>query len=392
MSRFCFCLAVLALLSCHRGGERDYAAVDFADGLAAIELQPSPTEVPPAGGLPMEVPPQAVLQAGEFPLWFQFTEYGPTLIETIEDARYSAALIPWPHAPHARFVLAYGDDLLLAVNRYGFIRLSPWPGTGGIGLHRVAGGEFWRQYTVGAFVRPGPNAYPVALLYRNEWFLYQDVPLPSPRLWTFGRYSTAPSAASLPSLDAFAPEDGWGLDVLRRGGSGYWYFRASRGASAGDADRQEIRMLRTQSLAMEGERISLGQFHNAARPEPISAASPLLLEMLAAVFSASGSGSAYVVSPEFQDIRRFATNAGGGMLRAFFSPGSGLVATHPEGGALYMEAGNFAPRRFSLPTLPDGFVYTGIGMVGDTVFATWEEQVGYSIGAAGFMAIRPAGI
>ena len=45
-------------------------------------------------------------------------------------------------------------------------------------------------------------------------------------------------------------------------------------------------------------------------------------------------------------------------------------------------------RRFSLPALPEGFVYTGIGMIANTVFASWEEQEGYSIGAAGFMVIR----
>jgi len=33
------------------------------------------------------------------------------------------------------------------------------------------------------------------------------------------------------------------------------------------------------------------------------------------------------------------------------------------------------------------FVYTGIGLAGDTVFAVWEEQEGHSIGAAGFMAL-----
>jgi hypothetical protein len=36
----------------------------------------------------------------------------------------------------------------------------------------------------------------------------------------------------------------------------------------------------------------------------------------------------------------------------------------------------------------EGFCYTGIGMCGDTIFASWEEQEEYSIGAAGFMVIR----
>ena len=42
----------------------------------------------------------------------------------------------------------------------------------------------------------------------------------------------------------------------------------------------------------------------------------------------------------------------------------------------------------SLPQLPEGFVYTGIGRVGNSLFASWEEQEDFSIGAAGFVIIR----
>jgi len=385
MSRFSFCLALLmslSLLSCDRLAQRGNVGVD-PPVAATPEFQP-PTP---------EVPPMAILRAGEFPLWFQFTDDGPTLIETIESARYSAALIPWPHAPHVRFVLAQGEDLLLAVNNEGFVRLAPWPSHGGIGLYHVPGGELWRQYTVGAFVRPAPGADPVALLYLNEWFLEQDVRPPSLRLWSLDASSATPRAAAMPALDAFASEEDWNLDVLRRGG-GYWYFRATKR----NAVQQEIWMIRTDSLEREGERISLSDFQNAARPEPLSAAPPALREMLAAVFAEIGSNSATVVSPDFQSYRRFATGSEGIPVHAFFSRDGTdgrafLLATDPEGDALHVEAGDSANphpvRRFSLPVLPEGFVYTEIGMVDDTVFAAWEEQVGFSIGAAGFMVIRP---
>ena len=383
MSRFRFCLAALAflsLLSCDRIAERDHADAD-PPVAAAPEFHPPPPPPTP------EVPPVAILRAGEFPLWFQFTDQGPTLIETIESARYSAALIPWPHAPHVRFVLAQGEDLLLAVNLEGFVRLSPWPTHGGIGLYRVPGGEFWRPYTVGAFVLPDPAASPVALLYLNEWFVEQDVQPPSPRLWSLDASSATPRAAAMPSLDAFASEEGWNLDVLRRSG-GYWYFRATKR----NAVRQEIQMLRAGSLDREGERVSLSDFHNAARPEPLSAAPPALREMLAAAFAQDGSGSATVVSPDFQSYRRFAVGSEGTQMHAFFSRGgtSGeafLLATDPEGNALHVDRN--LVRHFSLPALPGGFVYTGIGMVDGTVFAAWEEQVDFSIGAAGFMVIDP---
>ena len=307
---------------------------------------------------------------------------------------YSAALVPWPHAAHVRFTLARNGELLMAVNREGFIRLAPWRGSGGnaggVGLYHVPGGELWRLYTVGAFVRPDPDENPMALLYRNEWFVDQDIPPPPHPLWSFDEYSPTPRSVSKPSLDTFTAEEGWNLDVLRMGGSGYWYFRASRR----NAVHQEIQMLRTDSLERDGLRVSLGDFHNAARPEPLSAAPPALREMLTHAFARGGFGSADVVSREFESQRRFASGSGDTLARVFFSPGEAggeafLLATDQEGNALYMTAGFRIVRDFALPALPEGFVYTGIGMVGDTVFASWEEQVGFSIGAAGFMAIRP---
>jgi len=393
-------LAIALLLSCSRPAEEGAANAGFAGDLdAATALDPAPA---PLGSAELEpataVLPIAVLQAGEFPLWFQFAEDGPVHIETIAAARYSAALIPWPHAPHVRFMLAQDGDLLMAVNRDGFVRLSPWRAGGqGVGLYRAAGGELWRNYTVAAFVRPEPGSPPVALLYHNDWFLRERLPPPSPRLWAFDAGSAAPSAASLPSLDAFAAEDGWNLDALRRSGGGHWYFRARR-----RADRQEIVTLRAESLEREGEPVYLDDFHDAARPEPLSAAPPLLREMLAAAFAAFGAGSASVVSPEFHGDRHFSADREGPQLRAFFSrelPAGAayaalLLAADPSGHALSIKAGDHAElrsaREFSLPPLPEGFVYTGIGAVGDTVFATWEEQVDFSIGAAGFMAIKPA--
>jgi hypothetical protein len=53
------------------------------------------------------------------------------------------------------------------------------------------------------------------------------------------------------------------------------------------------------------------------------------------------------------------------------------------------EEENREGRRF-LPILPEGFAYTGLAWLGDTLFASWEEQEDYNIGAAGFMAVKPA--
>jgi hypothetical protein len=348
-------------------------------GTETIDPAPVPT-VPSAR-------PWAIVQAGEYPLWFQFGNAGPVPIETIEDACFSAAFVPWPHAPHVRFMLAQGDDLLMAVNQEGLIRFAP-QGAGRMGLYRYSGGDFWRQYTVGAFVLI--DTLPAALLYRDDRFLDSDAPLPSPRLWTFDLSSTALKTLTLPALDIFAPEDDWDIDALRRGGDDQWYFRASRK----NATRPELRMFRSGDLIEEGTQVSLGTFQNTALPQPLSAAPESLREMLNTAFAESGSGVAAIVSPEFQMIRSFAADKEKEIIFGFYSgntdsqPGGAfLVAIQASGNGWYIKS---APSvsRFSLPALPEGFYYTGICMVGDNIIASWEEQDEYSIGAAGFMVIR----
>jgi hypothetical protein len=370
------------LFSCTRG--KDAAGVPPA---------PDPTS---SAESPLSVArPLAVLQAGKYPLWFQFADEGPVLIETIEDACYSAALIPWPLARHIRFILARDDEIMMAVNRDGFISLSAWQGAplqgqgnDGIGLYRLSGGEYWQSYTTGACFLAGEDRKPLALLYRDDRFIDSDQPIPQYRLWTFDLQTASPYTMAMPALDAYPAEKDWNIDTLRRGPDANWYFRAVRKTET----RPEIRMLRTSDLTEPGEQVSLGAFQNSAKPEPVSAAPEVLGKMLGVVFSESGYSAAAVVSPEFQSVRFFAADPDSGAIAGFYS-GAYLLAVSANGEAFYNEPGA-APtraasvRRFSLPALPEGFVYTGIAMIANTVFASWEEQEGYSIGAAGFMVVN----
>jgi hypothetical protein len=368
------------LFSCTRPADK---GIEVTKDLNIVEIQPE--------AMPLATP-LAVLQAGQHPLWFQITDNGPILIESIEDACFSAALIPWPLAPHIRYILAQGDELLMAVNRDGFLRLVPWKqgenSTARTGLYRFSGGEFWRQYTVGAMILFDEK--PAALLYQDDRFLDLKAPLPSPRLWTFDLLSTGQKALTIPSLAKFVPEEGWDIDTLRQGEDGYWYFRAIKKTA-----QPEIRMLRSNDLIQAGEQVSLGAFQNSALPEPLSAAPEPLRGMLTAILSHSGSGIAAVVSPELQSIRYFAVNREKETIFGFYSkqPNSYsddtlLLAVQPDGTAYIGTGTSAAIEQFVLPTLPEGFVYTGIGLVADTIFASWEEQAGYSIGAAGFMVIQ----
>jgi hypothetical protein len=331
--------------------------------------------------------PLAVLQAGKYPLWFQFADDGPVLIDTIEDACFSAAFIPWPLARHISFILARDDELMMTVNCDGFMCLSLWQGgkaeNSGIGLYYISGGEYWRRYTTGGFFLSGEDREPLALLLRDDRFVDSDQPVPPVRLWTFDLQAALPYAKPIPALDALPPEEGWNIDSFRRGPDAYWYFRATRKTGT----RPEIRMLSTGDLATPGEQVSLGAFQNSALPEPVSAAPQVLRDMLSIVFSESGNSAANVVSPEFQCARLFAADPDSNAIAGFYS-GAFFLAITANGKAFYIETGEPSVRRFSLPLLPEGFVYTGVGMIAGAVFASWEEQEGYSIGAAGFMVIQ----
>jgi hypothetical protein len=253
----------------------------------------------------------AVLQTGEYPLWFQLTEDGPVLIESIEDAVFSAALAPWPLAIHVRFFQQKEDELVMVINRDGFLLLSPNAGHApGIAMFRFSGGDFWKQYTAGGFVFY--NGRPAALLYLDDRFLDSNAPLPRPRVWTFSMDSNNPVPLDITAFASFPAEDGWDVDTLRLGSDGMFYYRAAKRSGSQPA----VRMFRTRSLTQAGAEISLDVFYGSA--------------------------------PRVTEI------------------------SHP-----------------SLPQLPEGFVYTGVAHVGDSLFASWEEQENFYIGAAGFLVMKP---
>ena len=264
-----------------------------------------------APAAPPSARPMAVLQPGGHPLWFQLTEEGPVLLDSIEDALFSAAFVPWPLALHICFFQERGGALIMVINRDGFIKLAPYSGAAtGIGLYRFSGGEFWRQYTAGGFVFF--NDEPAALLYLDDRFLDSTAPLPQPRTWTFNMESNTPFPLNIPALDFFPVEDGWDADALRYGSDGFWYYRVSKR----NAPHPEVRLLRTADLSQAGEDASQNDFQNSLPQKP-------------------------------------------------------ELSEHP-----------------SLPLLPEGFFYTGTGVIGDSLFACWEEQEDYNIGAAGFLIMR----
>jgi hypothetical protein len=360
--------------------------------------------------------PLALLQAGENPLWFELAEDGPRRIDFPDEAELSP-FAPWPLARHIRFILPLEDELILGVNRDGFLRLAPpeaaGENIGGIALYRVADAPYWGQYTLAALFPFEDRA--TALLYRDDFFAGPEPPLPSPRSFVLLPDAPAPRPRELPAFDRFPPAAGWDLDALRFGHDGRWYYRAVRKT----AEAPEIAYYRTDALTSIGETISIGDFQNSALPEPLSAAPALLRSVLEAAFAQSpGNSIAAALIPGRNAPRYFSapasstkssgtpaaaesgTPAAGIEIAGFYReptadhPAAAL-ALLPTGQAFFSSAPTNAatsapgtPQPLTLPALPPGFAYTAAAPCGNALIVAWEEQKDYSIGAAGFMIIN----
>jgi hypothetical protein len=323
-----------------------------------------------------------------------------------------------------------GEDLIMGVNQEGFLILSPGgygssgaPGMSGDGagenlvLYRAEGA--WNSYTIGTLFFW--EDHPAAFLYRDDFFLDPTAPpLPHP-VFVLRNDSPRPEAVPVPALETFPPGEGWESDSLRRSPDGFWYFRQmQKGVS-----RSEGFYFRTPSLARAGEGVSLSAWRNSAAPGELSSAPLLLGEVLRFFFGGleeGGAPAALILSADFAGTAAFAapgfggSSGGGGItLRGCYrgksgglpryggagaavdgtagaagkaKPGEKALAIMGSGRGVYASAETPAPQAFSLPELPEGFIYTGIALVGDAAAAFWEEQEEAGIGAAGFMVIK----
>ncbi|MDR1654845.1 MAG: hypothetical protein LBR96_02515 [Treponema sp.] len=288
------------------------------------------TEAPPpgdSGGLYRDaLHPDYIIEAGRYPLWFEFSAEGLTAISSPGEASLTP-FKPWPLARHVRGILKHGGELTLVINREGFIVVSPAPGPSpeslqaagplskpeeALSVYICADPAFWGSYTAAAaFMYQGS---PAALLYRDDFFAENTVPAPRPRVWTPDIASRRPIPLAVPALDALPPSKGWDIDAMSRGDDGYWYFRAVRKPAL----QPRIQFYRSKDLEAEAEASSQAEFQNS----------------------------------------------------------------------FTREAENNAPDS-GLPPLPAGFVYTARGLSGGALVAAWEEQEGFNIGAAGLMLMLP---
>jgi len=345
-------------------------------------------------------PALARLETGENPIWFEFGQDGPLLIESAAAASLTP-YTPWPHAKYVTAMAVWNGLLVMVVNRDGFLILGPvgdmtQSETTELILYRSSAGSLWDPYTTESFFIWDDK--PAVLLYRNDFFGELAESAPEQRVYTLDLLSEVPVGAYVPALEIFPTDGNWETELLRRGPDGFWYYRMKEKGQT----MQRTAYFRTEDLNVEGERISFGDWMNSDPQSPLAARGEaseniphnlaLLLERVSEFFPGT-TGLIKTISPDFDGLRIFSLPSGSAGEN--FTVLSGYCQMSPENLALIMlpdGRGVFSgkenePEFFSLTALGDGFVYTGVAIVGNVLVASWEEQQEAGIGAAGFMVV-----
>ena len=333
----------------------------------------------------------AVLETGDNPLWFELGPEGPALIES----PVKASLTPYVPWPNARFVIgieAWEGFLVMAVNRDGFLVLGPDDSSDENSaravLYRVSGKGLWDFYTAESFF-VWKNK-PAVLLYRNDFFEEPTAPSLKPQVYVLEKLSPVTLGTHIPALEDFPP--GWEAETLRKGPGDFWYYRI-KDKSKSDG---EILYFRANDLTEPGEKILIGEWRKSNSPERPEHMPRDLAAFLSktALLGFRGVSTVRVTSPEFEGPRFFALDASAGsenpeLLYACFREKNSLaLAVLPDGRGFFSSEREPEARPFSLPPLPETFVYTGIAVFENILVVSWEEQQDAGIGAAGFMVLR----
>ncbi|QQO11063.1 hypothetical protein [Breznakiella homolactica] len=359
-------------------------------------LSPAPPEPDGISASSAVLIPEIFIVSGEVPLWFELAPGGPRRIDSPENA----ALVdfsPWPLSRHITSMDAAENRLVMASNRSGFLVSVPWS-EDRIALFRIADENYWSDYTVASvFSLRGRSCI---LLYRDDFFTEPGQKLPDPRAFYLSRESPAPVAVDIGAFADQPPDEGWDIESLQRGNDGFWYYRAVQKDKA-----QGIRSYyRTADLETPGEACSSAAFINAQTPLHWQDAPGLLRPVLEAAAEMLGSGAvsvAEIISPDWDGTQYFilGTSANTGeqeFIQTYvYHSAGGSLAILPDGRGRYIRGdtsgGGYRSAAFSLPLLPDNYVYTGFALSGPSLIAAWEEQQGLSVGAAGFMVINDPG-
>jgi len=379
-----FSLLLIAILI--SGCTRSSAAKNNPDitGRAETDANPGTLNQEPVQSGPAW-PALALLKTGANPLWFEFAEK-PCQIASPSDASL-ADFAPWPLAYHSAGILANGGNLVFAINRGGFLVLKPGPEPGAAVMHYAAEPDSWDEFSVAA-VFTYENC-PAVLLCRDDFFTAPAVLPPEHPVMSLNEFFPIPEWISVPCMEYLHQKEGWEVNYLRKGPDNNWYYRYYQTGYSTPG----IEYYRTKNLSQPGEKISQGEFRNASSPQtPENAGQFPSLALLAAVVNEmspeiNGHPVFRMISEDPSKSGDFSFSSDGEINLLFgFHRDIITFAILPDGrGIACRDGGVFI---FTLPALPEHFCYTGAGLAGNVLAASWEEQNEFSIGAAGLMVIN----
>ncbi|MDR0587074.1 MAG: hypothetical protein LBG26_07530 [Treponema sp.] len=326
----------------------------------------------------------AVVRTGTEPFWFELAAGGPRLVPSPQHAAMEP-FVPWKLSRYIAAFLADESRLVAAVNQEGFL-VFEFPEKGEIAFYYYPDSE-WGGYSISSVFWFGQ--FPAALLARDEIFS-DPKPPPNPASWYFDGTvlkGFEPAAFAVPSS-----KDGWETVDILWGDT--WYCRKLR---RGPGLAGEEAYLKAADLADRGERSSGEAFLRAALPKnaaeaPVSPAGAFLAGALEAAGALAGKPCTFnTVSPEFKAPRVFETGIESDITEllsasAYYRSDAAL-ALLPDGRGVFR--GESHSGDFALPSLPEGYAYTSICLVGEnngtyTIIVSWEEQEDWNVGAAGF--------
>ena len=331
-------------------------------------------------------PAVALLRTGKNPIWFELLPDGPRNIGSAAEAELSP-FTPWPHARFITGMLLWDGFLVMAVNGDGFLVLGPAENAD-LALYRAAH-SLWGPYTAESFFLLEDK--PAVLLYRNNFFSGPTVPPVFPQIYVLDKSSPFPLGIFVPALESF-PEGGfWEAELTRLAPDGFWYYRMKEKGGV----QNETAYFRTTSLSEAGEEISVVEWRNSDNPEwPRNVSLHLTHILDRAPELVPGRISAVrVLSPEYDRPRVFSSARAGESLVLLHSysretPDPMALVILGDGRGFICEGKQPEVKPFSLPALPENFVYTGIVLIENAIVASWEEQQEAGIGAAGFMVME----
>jgi len=391
LSLLAFSLLVLAagcLKKTNKPGASEYAGADGSPKV--VETHGLLSETLNHSG--PSWPVSALLKAGENPIWFELGPEGPLFIES-PDAASLTPYLPWPNAQFSADMIVHNGFIIMAINRDGFLALGPYDEGKTVALYHIPSNGIWDLYTADAFFIWENK--PATLIYRNDFFYEPDVPALKPQIYILDEASTIPLGTYIPALEIYPDDSLWEAEALHRGADGLWYFRfKEKGIEEGNTV-----YYRAADLSVSPEIISLSEWRKSELSEVPENIPPLLSYLFTNTkewFSPDTNPVAKTISPDFDGTRFFQQTTAAsimdddnysGFLYAYCSENIALLM-HPDGRCLYTYGTTKKISPLLLPKLPEGFVYTGIGILSDIIAASWEEQQGASIGAAGFMVMN----